>query len=132
MAVRGGSPVTTNSKEYSTKKCSLNNCGNEPTDIGSEIVAESHDGVSWIYHPVTLSVILSAEQEKRVSLTYRHRRPHRVAGVSRFIGQEQVNISLISLLTRTPLVVAVFPQHVVLSRLSYPSPCTRPLESESE
>lgn len=80
----------------------------------------------------SLSVILSAEQEKRVSLTYRHRRPHRVAGVSRVIGQEQVNISLISLLTRTPLGVAVFPQRVVLSRLSYPSPCTRPLESESE
>lgn len=46
MAVRGGSPVTTNSKEYSTKKCSMNNCGNEPTDIGNEIVAEGHDGVS--------------------------------------------------------------------------------------
>ena len=46
MAVREGSPVTTNSKEYSTKKCSMNNCGNEPTDIGNEIVAESRDGVS--------------------------------------------------------------------------------------
>lgn len=46
MAVRGGSPVTTDSTEYSRKKCSMNNRGNEPTDIGSEIVAESHDGVS--------------------------------------------------------------------------------------
>ena len=46
MAARGGSPVTTDSTEYSRKKCSMNNRGNEPTDIGSEIVAESHDGVS--------------------------------------------------------------------------------------
>lgn len=61
MVVRGGLFVIINFKEYLIKKCSMNNCGNEFIDIGSEIVVESYDGVFWIYYFVILSVILFVE-----------------------------------------------------------------------